>query len=83
MKLEKVGRREWDALKIGEIGIFTLPNKRAREVARVSLSQVKDFSDPQKDFVRVTFEELKEKFGSEYSVVVPDESLTLAYRRIK
>lgn len=83
MKLDKVGRSEWDALEVGEIGIYTLPNKRAKEVARVSLSQVKDLSEPQKDFERVKFEELKEKFGSEYAMVVPDESLTLAYRRVK
>ena len=83
MKLDKVGRTEWNALKVGEIGIFTLPNKRAKEVARVSLSQVKDLSEPQKDFERVEWDELREKYGSEYSMVVPDEGLTLAFRRIK
>ena len=83
MKLEKVGRGEWDALEIGAIGIFTLPNKRAREVARVSLSQVKDLSEPQKDFERVSWDELKEKYGDQYEMVVPDESLTLAFRRVK
>ena len=36
-----------------------------------------------KDFERVEFDELKEKYGSEYQMVVPDESLTVAYRRIK
>ena len=45
MKLDKVGRGEWEALEIGAIGIFTLPNKRAKEVARVSLSQIKDLSE--------------------------------------
>ena len=83
MKLDKVGRGEWDALEIGAIGIFTLPNKRAKEVARVSLSQVKDLSEPQKDFERVSFDELKEKYGDQYTMVVPNESLTVAYRRIK
>jgi len=81
MKLDKVGRNEWNALEIGTIGIFTLPTKKAKEVARVSMSQVKNLED--KDFERVEFDELKEKFGSEYQMVVPDESLTLAYRRIK
>jgi len=81
MKLDKVGRNEWNALEIGAIGIFTLPTKKAKEVARVSMSQVKDLED--KDFERVEFDELKEKYGSEYQMVVPDESLTLAYRRIK
>lgn len=83
MLAEKVGRGEWDALEIGAIGIFTLPNKRAKEVARVSLSQVKDLSEPQKDFERVSFDELKEKYGDQYTMVVPNESLTVAYRRIK
>ena len=83
MKLEKVGRGEWDALEIGAIGIFTLPNKRAREVARVSKSQVEDLSEPQKKFERVSWDELREKYGDQYEMVVPDESLTLAFRRVK
>ena len=83
MKLDKVGRNEWNAPKVGEIGIFTLPSKKAKEVARVSLSQVKDLSEPQKDFEKVEWDELREKYGSEYSMVVPDEGLTVAYRRTK
>ena len=81
MKLDKVGRNEWNALEVGEIGLFTLPNKKAREVARVAKSQVQDLED--KEFERVEFDELKEKYGSEYQIVVPDESLTVAYRRIR
>ena len=83
MKLDKVGRGEWDALEIGAIGIFTLPNKRAREVARVSKSQVEDLSEPQKKVERVSWDELREKYGDQYEMVVPDESLTLAFRRVK
>ena len=83
MKLEKVGRGEWNALEIGAIGIFTLPSKKAKEVARVSLSQVKDLSEPQKDFERVSWDELREKYGDQYEMVVPNESLTLAFRRVK
>lgn len=83
MKLEKVGRGEWDALEIGAIGIFTLPNKRAKEVARVSKSQLEDLSEPQKKFERVSWDELREKYGDQYEMVVPDESLTLAFRRVK
>ena len=83
MKLDKVGRGEWDALEIGAIGIFTLPNKRAKEVARVSKSQVEDLSEPQKKFERVSWDELREKYGDQYEMVVPDESLTLAFRRVK
>lgn len=51
MKLDKVGRNEWKNLKIGEIGIFTLPNAKAVEVARVAVSQVKKLEDM--DFERV------------------------------
>ena len=51
MKLEKVGRGEWKALKVGEIGIFTLPNAKAVEVGRVAMSQVKKLEDM--DFERV------------------------------
>ena len=83
MKLDKVGRGEWNALEIGAIGIFTLPNKRAKEVARVSKSQVEDLSEPQKKFERVSWDELREKYGDQYEMVVPDESLTLAFRRVK
>lgn len=81
MKLDKVGRNEWNELAIGEIGLFTLPTKKAKEVARVTMAQVKDLED--KDFERVEFGELKEKYGSEYQSVVPDESLTVAYRRTR
>lgn len=51
MKLEKVGRSEWKNLKLGEIGIYTLPNAKAVEVARVAMSQVKRLENM--DFERV------------------------------
>lgn len=41
MVVERVGRAEWKALKVGEIGIFTLPSQKAIDVARVSVSDVK------------------------------------------
>lgn len=41
MICEKVGRSEWKHLKVGETGIFTLPNAKAVEVARVAVSQIK------------------------------------------
>lgn len=41
MNIEKVGRNEWKGLNIGQIGMFTLPNAKAVEVARVAMSQVK------------------------------------------
>ena len=51
MVVEKVGRSEWKSLKVGEIGIFTLPNAKAVEVARVSVSDVKRLEGM--DFERV------------------------------
>ena len=51
MIVEKVGRKEWKGLNIGQIGMFTLPTKKAVEVARVSMSQVKDLENM--DFERV------------------------------
>jgi hypothetical protein len=48
---EKVGREDWKQLKIGETGVFTLPNAKAYEVARVATSQLKRLEDM--DFERV------------------------------
>ena len=55
MVAEKVGRNEWKSLKVGEIGIFTLPNAKAVEVARVSVSDVKRLEGM--DFERVNTNE--------------------------
>ena len=55
MVAEKVGRNEWKSLKVGEIGIFTLPNAKAVEVARVSVSDVKRLEGM--DFERVEVNE--------------------------
>lgn len=41
MILNKVGRNEWRSLKVGETGVFTLPNAKAVDVARVAVSQLK------------------------------------------
>ena len=60
MKLDKVDAANGMHLKSVQSAFFTLPNKRAKEVARVSLSQVKDLSEPQKDFERVSWDELRE-----------------------
>ena len=40
---EKVGRNDWKSLKIGETGVFTLPNERAVESARVAAQDVKKY----------------------------------------
>ncbi len=51
MVVDKVGRAEWKALKVGEVGIFTLPTQKAMDVARVSVSDVKRLEGM--DFERV------------------------------
>ena len=51
MVVEKVGRNDWKSLNVGEIGIFTLPNAKAVEVARVAISQLKRLEGM--DFERV------------------------------
>ena len=38
---QKVGRRDWLKLKIGELGVFTLPDRKAREAARVAVSHLR------------------------------------------
>jgi hypothetical protein len=43
MICEKVGRDDWRNLKVGETGVFTLPDERAVEGARVAAQDVKKF----------------------------------------
>lgn len=40
MTAERVGRKEWKALKVGEMAIFTLPSELAKENARVAAQDV-------------------------------------------
>ena len=55
MVAEKVGRAQWSALKVGETGVFTLPNERAVECARVACQDVKKFEG--KEFERIKVNE--------------------------
>ena len=55
MKLERVGRNEWKSLKVGEIGIYTLPDAKAVEVARVAAAQLKKLEGM--DFERIVTNE--------------------------
>jgi hypothetical protein len=41
MICDKVGRNEWKNLNVGETGIFTLPNEKAVESARIAAQDVK------------------------------------------
>ncbi|MBQ2001882.1 MAG: hypothetical protein II240_01115 [Bacteroidaceae bacterium] len=51
MVVEKVGRPQWNALKVGEIGIFTLPTQKAKACAIVAKSDVARLEG--KEFERV------------------------------
>lgn len=51
LQKEKVGRADWESLKVGETGIFTLPDARAVEAARVAAQDVKKYK--QYDFERI------------------------------
>lgn len=68
-------------MKVGQTAIFTLPDKRAMESARVQFSSMKDREGA--DFERVPMEELKQTLGADFDTVVPDEKLTVAYRKTK
>ena len=41
MICEKVGREEWKNLKVGETGVYTLPDDNALEAARVAVSHLR------------------------------------------
>lgn len=81
MICENVSRKEIRALKVGQTAIYTLPDKRAVESARVQFSSMKDREGA--DFDRVTMEELRQMLGNDFDTVVPDEKLTIAYRKTK
>lgn len=50
---EKVGRNDWKQLKVGETGVFTLPNERAVESARVAAQDVKRFDHYEFERIKV------------------------------
>jgi hypothetical protein len=81
MICETVSRKEIRALKVGQVAIYTLPDKRAVECARVQFSSMKDREEA--DFDRVPMDELKNMLGNDFAVVVPNERLTIAYRKTK
>jgi hypothetical protein len=41
MICKKVGREEWKNLKVGETGVYTLPDENALEAARVAVSHLR------------------------------------------
>ena len=53
MICETLTRNDIRSLKVGQIGIFTLPNFKAKETARVQFSTVKRLEEGRIDFERV------------------------------
>ena len=51
---EKVGRNDWKGLKVGETGVFTLPDERAMESARVAAQDVKKYDHYEFERIKVT-----------------------------
>lgn len=80
MICKSVSRHEIRAMKIGQTSIFTLPDYKAIETARVQFSIMK--RREAMDFERVTMDELRNVLGNDFESVVPDESMTIAYRRL-
>lgn len=49
----KVGRNDWKQLKIGETGVYTLPDERAVESARVAAQDVKKYDHYEFERIKV------------------------------
>ncbi|MBQ8048715.1 MAG: hypothetical protein IJ271_03565 [Bacteroidales bacterium] len=81
MICKSVSREEIRALKVGQTGIYTLPDVDAMESVRVQFSSMK--SREGADFERITMDELKQMLGADFGTVVTDEKLTMAYRKTK
>ena len=83
MICETVSRKEIRGMRVGQVGIFTLPNKMAKESVRVQFSKVKDLSEGKFDYESVKEEELRNSLGNDFDAVIPDLNLTLAFRCTK
>ena len=83
MICETVSRKEIRSMKVGQVGIFTLPNKMAKESVRVQFSKVKDLSEGKFDYESVKEEELRNSLGNDFDTVIPDWNLTLVFRCTK
>ena len=53
MICKRVGRKEWKDLKVGETGVFTLPNEKAKEAARSAAQAVKKLENYELERIRV------------------------------
>ena len=50
---QRVGRSDWKKLKVGETGVFTLPDERAVESARVAAQDVKKYDHYEFERIKV------------------------------
>ena len=50
---QRVGRSDWKQLKVGETGVFTLPDERAVESARVAAQDVKKYDHYEFELIKV------------------------------
>ena len=53
MVKEKVGRSDWKQLKVGDTGVYTLPDERAMESARVAAQDVKKYEHYEFERIKV------------------------------
>lgn len=81
MICEKVGRAEWQSMKVGDVRIYTLPDEKAKEAARVAAQDVK--KNDRYDFQRFFEQDLRQLLGGDFDAVVPNMETTIAFKRIK
>lgn len=81
MICEKVGRAEWQEMKVGDVRIYTLPDEKAKEAARVAAQDVK--KNDRYDFQRFFEQDLRQLLGGDFDAVVPNMETTIAFKRIK
>ena len=83
MIVKTVSRDEIRGMRVGEVGIFTLPTKMAKESIRVQFSKVKDLAEGKFDYESLKEDELHLSLGRDFDTVIPDWNLTLAFRCTK
>lgn len=83
MVTDKVTMSEIRGLNVGQVAIYTLPDKKAKKSTDVKFCQVRDLEEGRFDFERLSEDELRNMLGQDFDTVIPDWSLTMAYRCTK
>lgn len=81
MICKKVGRAEWQSMKVGDVRIYTLPDEKAKEAARVAAQAVQ--KNDRYDLQRFFEQDLRQLLGGDFDAVVPNMDTTIAFKRIK